>query len=100
MRTPIRPLSNYVLVLPDKAPVETVSDGGIIIPPEFAPPVCDGLVCAVGPGVLRNSGVRASMGACVGDRVRFSGKAATEIDRDGKRYLLMREPEVLVVQAG
>lgn len=56
-----------------------------------------GTVVAVGEGLLLNDGSIKKIPLSVGDRVVFSPYGGTEIDHDGKTYLIMAANEVLAV---
>lgn len=89
------PIQNYVVVLPD--PEVAMSPCGIVIPPVAREKVLEGLVVAVGPGVMRKSGVRVPVLARVGQRVTYTIVRHTPFEYDGSTFLIMREPEILVV---
>lgn len=89
------PLQNYVVVLLDSVPTET--PGGIVLPESVVKPAKEGVVIAVGPGIQRKNGVFSPTQARAGDRVTVTGQAQTPWHHDGVDFVLMREPEILVV---
>lgn len=90
-----RPLSNYVVVQLDEMP--KMSDGGIAIPDVAIKPATEGVVVAAGAGMRRKNGAFVPISVRVGDRVTITGHAQIPIENDGERFVLMREPEILVV---
>lgn len=91
-----RPISNYVVVLLDSVPDK--SDGGIIFAEVSIKPATTGVVIAAGEGLVRENGVLVPIGVRPGDRVRVSGYAQTDIEHDGQKFVVMREPEILFVE--
>ena len=94
MSVNIRPLHDNVVV---EAIEETVTTGGIIIPDtaDKERPQ-QGLVYAVGPGKVIE-GKFVSVDVKNGDKILFSKYAGTEIKLGNKRYLVMKESDVLAV---
>lgn len=77
---------------------EEVSKGGIILPdtvdkerPE------QGKVIAIGPGKLRDDGVRVAMSVKIGDTVLFKKYAPDEIKVDDETYLVLSESDVMAI---
>ena len=86
----IRPLADRVLILP--APAEEKTIGGIIIPDTAKEKPLQGKVVAVGNGTKDEEMVIA-----VGDQVLYGKYAGTELEFEGKKYLMMRQSDVLAV---
>ena len=91
----IRPLNDRVVV--KRAPEETVSEGGIVIPDSSAEKPTKGEIVAVGEGKLNDNGTRSSLTVKVGDNVLFGQYAGTEITIDGEKVLIMREDDILAI---
>lgn len=89
----IHPLNDRVVV--KRAPEETLSQGGIVIPDNSAEKPTRGEVVAVGNGKLNDDGSRAKLTLKVGDKVLFGQYSGTEITIDGEKVLIMREDDVL-----
>ncbi len=85
----IKPLADRVLVLP--APAEE-KVGGIIIPDTAKEKPQHGKVVAVGNGTKDEEMVLKA-----GDEVLYGKYAGTEIESDGKKYLIMRQSDVLAI---
>jgi chaperonin GroES len=86
----IKPLADRVLVLP--APVEEKTIGGIIIPDTAKEKPMKGEVVAVGQGKTDEE-----MVLKVGNTVLYGKYAGTELETNGRQYLIMRQSDVLAV---
>ena len=86
----IKPLADRVLILP--APAEEKTIGGIIIPDTAKEKPLQGEVVAIGNGT-KDEG----MVLHVGDQVLYGKYSSTELEHDGKKYLIMRQSDVLAV---
>ena len=87
-----KPLSNYILVDPIKAPSQTES--GILLPESSKERPNNGKVLAVGDGQITDRGDKIPMLVKVGDVVTFQKFAGLELKLNGKSYLIMRDTEV------
>ncbi len=86
----IKPLADRVLIEP--MPAETKTASGIIIPDSAKEKPQRGTVIAVGNGTKDHD-----MTVKVGDNVLYAKYAGTELNFDGKDYLIVRESEILAV---
>jgi chaperonin GroES len=86
----IKPLADRVLVEP--AASEEKTAGGIIIPDTAKEKPQRGSVVAVGTGKKDEP-----MTVKEGDVVLYGKYAGTEINVDGKDYLMMRESDILAI---
>ena len=86
----IKPLADRVLVEP--AAAETKTSSGIIIPDTAKEKPQKGTVVAVGPGTQENP-----MTVKVGDQVLYGKYAGTELQYEGKDYLIMKENDLLAI---
>ncbi|MBK7172874.1 MAG: co-chaperone GroES [Bacteroidales bacterium] len=86
----VKPLADRVLVEPAAAEQKTA--GGIIIPDTAKEKPQKGTVVAVGNGKKDEP-----MTVKVGDLVLYGKYAGTEINVDGRDYLIMRESDILAV---
>jgi chaperonin GroES len=86
----IKPLADRVVVEP--APAEEKTAGGIIIPDTAKEKPQKGTVVAVGSGKKDEP-----MTVKVGDKVLYGKYAGTEINIDGKEYLIMRESDIYAI---
>lgn len=90
----IKPLSDRVLVQPDKA--EEKTESGIIIPDTAKEKPQRGTVVAVGPGKTED-GKKIEPSVKEGDKVLYGKYAGTELELDGDEYMIMRESDILGV---
>ncbi len=86
----IKPLADRVIV--EAAPAEQKTAGGIIIPDTAKEKPQKGTVVAVGAGKKDEP-----MTVKVGDIVLYGKYAGTEINYDGKDYLIMKESDILAI---
>ena len=86
----IRPLADRVLIEPNAAEEKTLA--GIYIPDSAKEKPLEGKVLAVGNGTKDEE-----MILKVGDTVLYGKYAGTEIELEGKMYLMMRQSDVLAV---
>ena len=84
----IQPLSDRVLIEPTAA--EEVTASGIIIPDSAKEKPLRGTILAVGTGTKDEP-----MLLKEGDVVLFGKYAGSEFELDGKKYLMMRQSDVL-----
>ncbi len=89
----IRPLDDRVVVEAIEGNEKTA--GGIYLPDTAKEKPQEGVVIAVGPGKMLESGERAQLSVSVGDRILHGKYGGTEIEADGKEYLVMRESDIL-----
>jgi chaperonin GroES len=90
MEVKIRPLADRVLVEPAQAEQKTA--GGIIIPDTAKEKPQRGTVIAVGAGKKDEP-----MTVKAGDSVLYGKYAGTEINYEGKDYLIMKESDILAI---
>jgi chaperonin GroES len=86
----IQPLADRVIV--ESAAAEEKTAGGIIIPDTAKEKPQRGKVLAVGSGKKDEP-----MTVKVGDTVLYGKYAGTEVQVDGKDYLIMRESDIFAI---
>jgi len=86
----IKPIGDRVVVEPAQAEQKTA--GGIIIPDTAKEKPQKGLIVAVGTGKKDEP-----MTVKAGDTVLYGKYAGTEINIDGKEYLIMRESDIYAI---
>jgi chaperonin GroES len=86
----VKPLADRVLV--EAAPAETKTAGGLIIPDTAKEKPQKGKIIAIGNGKPEEP-----MTVKVGDTVLYGKYAGTEIQIDGKEYLIMRESDIYAI---
>jgi len=89
-RLNIKPLADRVLVEP--AAAETKTSSGIIIPDTAKEKPQKGNIVAVGPGTKENP-----VTLKVGDIVLYGKYSGTELNHEGKDYLIMKENDILAI---
>ena len=90
MAVNVKPLADRVLVEP--APAEETTASGIIIPDTAKEKPQKGKVIAVGGGKKDEP-----MTVKEGDTVLYGKYSGTEINFEGKDYLIMREDDILAI---
>lgn len=91
----IKPLQDRVLV--KRLDENTKTAGGIIIPDTAKEKPSEGVVEAVGPGLVTPEGKTIPMSVKVGDKVLFGKWSGTEIKVKGEDRLIIKEPEILAI---
>lgn len=86
----VKPLADRILIEPKEAETKTAS--GLYIPDTAKEKPQEGKVIAVGPGKKDEP-----MEVKAGDVVLYGKYAGTEINVDGKVYMIMRQSDVLAV---
>lgn len=86
----IKPLADRVLIEPAAAETKTI--GGIIIPDTAKEKPLQGTIVAVGNGTKDEEMVLKE-----GDLVLYGKYAGTEIEHEGKKYLIMRQSDVVAI---
>lgn len=86
----VKPLADRVLVLPAEAEEKTAS--GIIIPDTAKEKPMRGTVVAAGPGKKDEPTM-----VKVGDTVLYGKYSGTELQVEGKDYLMMRESDIFAI---
>jgi len=91
----IVPLNDKIVV--ERLEAEDKSAGGIIIPEAAKEKPKQGKILSLGEGKMLDDGARAKFQVKVGDRVLFSSYAGSEVNVEGKDYLVMTEDDILAV---
>lgn len=86
----IKPLADRVLIEPAAAEEKTI--GGIIIPDTAKEKPLQGKVVATGNGTKDEE-----MVVKEGDTVLYGKYAGTELEYNGKKYLVMRQSDILAI---
>ena len=89
----IRPLQDRVLI--KRLEETTKTAGGIIIPDTAKEKPSEGLVEAVGTGIIGADGKLIPMTVKVGDKVLFGKWSGSEVKVNGEERLLVKESEIL-----
>ena len=89
----MKPLGDRVLV--ERMDPEEKTASGIIIPDTAKEAPQQGKVIAVGVGVHNKDGKLVPLDVKAGDRVLFSKFGGTDVQLNGKDYLILRESDLL-----
>ncbi|WP_317055748.1 MULTISPECIES: co-chaperone GroES [Roseovarius] len=92
-----KPLHDRVLVR--RVESEEKTSGGLIIPDSAKEKPSEGEVVACGDGARKDNGELIDMAVKAGDRILFGKWSGTEITIDGEELLIMKESDILGVQA-
>ena len=95
--TVIEPLKDRVLI--ERDPPET-KIGSVEIPEAFRENQLTGTVVALGEGKLSDLGERVLPDVKVGDRVLFPKNIGTELNFEGRDFLMMREGDISSILDG
>ena len=88
----VKPLADRVLIEPN--PAEEKTAGGLFIPDTAKEKPLQGTIVAVGKGTKDEEMVLKE-----GDTVLYGKYAGTELEFEGKKYLIMRQSDVVAVLA-
>ena len=94
----VRPLHDRILVQRLQKGEQQV--GGIIIPDSAKEKPQRGTVVAAGAGKVNDKGKRVAMDVKTGDTILFGKYSGQDIKFDGVDYLIMKEDDVLAIDAG
>ena len=91
----LKPLGSRVVVEPTEQ--EDVTTGGIFLPETAKEKPQRGVVVSVGPGERDDDGKHVPLDVKDGDKVLFNKYSGTEIKVEGKKFLIMKESDILAV---
>ena len=91
----LKPLGDRLIVEPIEQEDTTAS--GIILPETAKEKPQKGTVLAAGPGRRDDDGDRIEMDVAEGDTVLYAKYAGTEIKLEDKKYLILKETDVLAI---
>jgi chaperonin GroES len=91
----IKPLDDRIVI--EQSEAEETTPGGIVLPDTAKEKPQRGKVLAVGAGKLLDSGKRGSMSVKPGDEIFYGKYAGSDVEVDGKKYVILRETDVLAV---
>jgi chaperonin GroES len=95
MARKLKPLADRMVVEPIEQ--EEVTASGIFVPETAKEKPQEGKVIAVGPGRKDDDGERIAMDVAEGDRVLYAKYAGTEIKLEDKKYLILKESDILAI---
>ena len=95
MALKLRPLADRLVVEPTEQ--EDITASGIYVPDTAKEKPQEGKVVAAGPGRKDDEGKRVPMDVAEGDRVLYAKYAGTEVKLDDKKYLILKESDILAI---
>jgi len=91
----LKPLGDRLIVEPVEQ--EEMTPSGIVLPETAKEKPMQGKVLAAGPGARKDDGSRVAMDVSEGDKVLYAKYAGTEVKIDDKKYLIIKETDVLAI---
>ena len=95
MAKSLQPLGDRVVIKPSAR--EEVTKTGIVLPDPAREKPQEGMVIAVGPGRVLDTGQRVSVELKQGDKVMYAKYAGTEYKLDDDELIILAERDVLGV---
>jgi chaperonin GroES len=89
----LRPLDDRVVIKQSDAEDKTA--GGIILPDTAKEKPQMGKVVAVGPGKILDDGKRAKTSVKENDEVIYAKYIGSEVETGGKKYVILKESDIL-----
>ncbi len=91
----LKPLGDRLIVEPVEQ--EEMTPSGIVLPETAKEKPMQGKVLAIGPGARKDDGSRVEMDVKQGDTVLYAKYAGTEVKISDKKYLILKETDVLAI---
>jgi chaperonin GroES len=91
----LKPLGDRLIVEPIEQ--EEMTSSGIVLPETAKEKPVRGKVLAIGPGARKEDGTRITMDVSTGDTVLYARYAGTEVKIESKKYLILKETDVLAI---
>ena len=91
----LKPLGDRLIVEPIEQ--EGLTASGIVLPETAKEKPMQGKVLAIGPGARKEDGSRVAMDVSPGDTVLYPKYGGTEIKLESKKYLILKETDVLAI---
>jgi chaperonin GroES len=95
MGVKLRPLADRLVV--ESIEREEMTASGIFVPETAKEKPQEGRVIAAGPGRRDDEGERIPMDVAEGDRVLYAKYGGTEVKIEDKKYLILKEGDVLAI---
>jgi len=89
----LKPLDDRIVIKQSDA--EDKSAGGILLPDTAKEKPQMGKVVATGPGKILDDGKRGRMSVKNKDEVIYAKYSGSDVEIDGKKYVILRESDVL-----
>ena len=95
MALKLKPLADRVVLEPTEQ--EEMTASGIYVPETAKEKPQEGQVIAIGPGRKDEDGKRIPMDVAKGDRVLYAKYGGTEVKLEDKKYLILKESDILAI---
>ena len=89
----LRPLDDGVVI--KQLDAEEKTTGGIILPEAAKEKPQIGKVIAIGPGKMLDNGKRNKMSVKKNDEVLYAKYSGSDVEIDGKKYVILKENDIL-----
>jgi len=97
MTLKLKPLGDRLMVEPIEQ--DEITASGIYVPETAKEKPQEGVVVAAGPGRKDEDGERIAMDVAEGDKVLYAKYAGTEVKLEDKKYLILKESDILAILA-
>jgi chaperonin GroES len=91
----LKPLGDRLIVEPIEQ--EELTASGLMLPETAKEKPMQGKVLVVGPGGRKEEGSRIAIDVSKGETVLFAKYAGTEVKIENKKYLILKETDVLAI---
>jgi len=91
----LKPLGDRLIIEPIEQ--EEMTASGIVLPETAKEKPMQGKVLAIGPGARKEDGSRIAMDVSTGDTVLYAKYGGTEVKLENKKYLILKETDVLAI---
>jgi chaperonin GroES len=91
----LKPLGYRLIVEPIEQ--EELTASGIVLPETAREKPMQGKVLVIGPGMRKEDGSRIAMDVSKGDTVLYAKYAGTEVKIESRKYLILKETDVLAI---
>jgi chaperonin GroES len=91
----LKPLGDRLIVEPIEQ--EEMTPSGIVLPETAKEKPMQGKVIAAGPGARKDDGSRVAMDVSEDDTVLYAKYAGTEVKISDKKYLILKETDILAI---
>jgi len=91
----LKPLGDRLIIEPIEQ--EEMTTSGIVLPETAKEKPMQGKVLAIGPGARKEDGSRIAMDVSTGDTVLYAKYGGTEVKLENKKYLILKETDVLAI---
>ena len=91
----LKPLGDRLIV--ESIEPEEITASGIVLPETAKEKPMRGKVLAIGPGARQEDGSRSPVDVNLDDTVLYARYSGTEVKVEGKKYLILKETDLLAI---